>query len=132
MEVLFLILSILGTTAILITRDNVLAAFSLLGIGIAVAGYAAAMGLPALFLLVALAYIASALVLVIVAAAAISEDKVKMRLTPYAALPLLLLLALLLPEGPTLKAALPDSQVLYPSAAFILFMLLIAVELARR
>lgn len=125
---MFIILASLGFLAILTTRDNVLAAFTLLAIGLLTAGYAAAVGYPALFVLVALAYIASALVLVIVAAAAVSENGAKTAMRPHAALPLSLAALGLLPGGmPQPKPV--DPNVLLPITAFVLFALLVALRL---
>lgn len=130
MDLLFIILASLGVFAILVTKDNVLAAFTLLAIGLLTAGYAAAVGYPALFVLVALAYIASALVLVIVAAAAISENGARTALRPYAVLPLVLAALGFLPGGAPQPRQV-DPGILLPITAFVLFSLLVALRLGR-
>jgi NADH:ubiquinone oxidoreductase subunit 6 (subunit J) len=130
MDLAFVLLASLGILAILKTKDNVLAAFSLLVVGLVTAAYAAALGMEPLFVLVALAYIASALVLVIIAAAAVSENGVKTSLKPYAALPLALSALALLPEGPAQPKPL-DPQLLLPAAALALFSLLVAARIGR-
>lgn len=130
MDILFIILASLGVLAILFVKDNVLAAFSLMAVGLLTASYAAAAGLQPLFVLIALSYIASALVLVIVAAAAISEKGVKTSFKPYTALPLALAALALLPGGPS-RSRPADPEVLLPVAAFLLFSLIVAVKVGR-
>jgi len=132
MDFLTLVSVMVLALLIFYTKDNIYASLLLTGLGVAVAlGSTPYLGAVA-FILITLVYIVAALTLVVIAAASMGDvaKPVEFRKSALAAIAVALAASLLLRPGPQQAVQhAPDYMLIPLAAAFIVYVLKIAMEL---